>query len=205
MKIIAISHQKGGVGKTSLTVNLALCYAQDLKVAVIDTDLQGSLQSISSMIQGVDILPLNQYQGNNIKKLTKLDYDILLIDTPPYLTENLANIFSISDYVLVPSKVSYVDIMAVRATIAMVHEAKKKNPNLKSGLVLNMVKSGSTINEEIGGLIKELNIDLLKATIGDRVSFTRSLILNGIFETEDEKAKDEILSLAREILVEMKK
>jgi chromosome partitioning protein len=47
MKIIAVSHQKGGVGKTSLTVNLALCYSYDLKVAVIDTDLQGSLQGIA--------------------------------------------------------------------------------------------------------------------------------------------------------------
>ena len=63
MKIIAVSHQKGGVGKTSLTVNLALCYAYDLKVGVIDTDLQGSLQGISKLIKGVDVLPFEQYQG----------------------------------------------------------------------------------------------------------------------------------------------
>lgn len=203
MKVIAVSHQKGGVGKTSLTVNLALCYAQDLKVAVIDTDLQGSLQGISKMIQGVDVLQFEDYQ-KNINKLKSLDYDLLLIDTPPYLTDNLTTIFSISDYVLVPSKVSYVDIMAVRATITMIKETRKKSPGLKAGLVLNMVKSGSTINEEIGELIKELDIELLKTTIGDRVSFTRSLILNGIFETEDEKAKEEIINLAREVLLAMR-
>lgn len=203
MKIIAISHQKGGVGKTSLTVNLALCYAQDLNVAVIDTDLQGSLQGISKLIQGIDVIPFEDYQ-KNIKQLKNLDYDLLLIDTPPYLTDRLTDIFLISDYVLVPSKVSYVDIMAVRATIAMINDTKKQNPNIKAGLVLNMVKTGSTINEEIGELVKDLNIKQLKTTIGDRVSFTRSLIVNGIFETEDEKAKDEITNLAREILLEMK-
>lgn len=203
MKIIAISHQKGGVGKTSLTVNLALCYAQDLNVAVIDTDLQGSLQGISKLIQGIDVIPFEDYQ-KNIKQLKNLDYDLLLIDTPPYLTDRLTDIFLISDYVLVPSKVSYVDIMAVRATIAMINDTKKLNPNIKAGLVLNMVKTGSTINEEIGELVKDLNIKQLKTTIGDRVSFTRSLIVNGIFETEDEKAKDEITNLAREILLEMK-
>jgi chromosome partitioning protein len=204
MKIIAISHQKGGVGKSSLTINLALCYAYDLKVAIIDTDPQGSLQGISEMITGVDFLPVEKYQGNNISKLKSLDYDLLLIDTPPYLTENLATIFSISDYVLVPSKVSYVDIMAVRATIKMIKETQTSNPTIKAGLVLNMVKTGSTINEEIGELIKDLDIELLETTIGDRVSFTRSMILNGIFETDDQKAKDEITNLAHEILLAMK-
>lgn len=200
MKIIAVSHQKGGVGKTSLTVNLALCYAYDLKVAVIDTDLQGSLQGIAPMITGVDVLQFEDYQ-NDINKLKNLDYDILLIDTPPYLTDNLTAIFSISDYVLVPSKVSYVDIMAVRATIAMIQKTKKKNPNIRAGLVLNMVKTGSTINDEIKELIKDLDIHLLDSTIGDRVSFTRSLILNGIYETDDLKAQEEITNLAREVLI----
>lgn len=202
MKIIAVSHQKGGVGKTSLTVNLALCYAYDLKVAVIDTDLQGSLQGISKLLKGIDILPFEQYQSN-IKKLKNLDYDLLLIDTPPYLTDRLIDIFTISDYVLVPSKVSYVDIMAVRATIAMIKDARKKNPNIKAGLVLNMTKAGTTINQEIKELVEDLDIEQLATTVGDRVSFTRSLIVNGIFETEDEKAKEEITNLAYEILIKM--
>jgi chromosome partitioning protein len=204
MKIIAVSHQKGGVGKTSLTVNLALCYSYDLKVAVIDTDLQGSLQGIAPMIKGVDVLRFEDYQ-NNINKLLDLDYDLLLIDTPPYLTDNLTTIFSISDFVLVPSKVSYVDIMAVRATIAMIQTSKKKNPTMKAGLVLNMVKTGSTINGEIKELIQDLDISLLNTSVGDRVSFTRSLILNGIYETDDKKAQEEITSLAREILITLNK
>jgi chromosome partitioning protein len=203
MKIITVSHQKGGVGKTSLTVNLALCYSYDLKVAVLDIDPQGSLNSIAKMLEGIDVLSYDDYKGK-ISKLTSLDYDLLLIDTPPYLTGNLSDLFVISDFVLVPSKVSYVDIMAVKATIAMIQETKKQNPAIKAGLVLNMVKSNTTINEEITELVKQLDIKLLKTTVGDRVSFTRSLIINGVFETDDEKAKDEIEELAREILIEIK-
>jgi chromosome partitioning protein len=203
MKIITVSHQKGGVGKTSLTVNLALCYSYDLKVAVLDIDPQGSLNSIAQLLDGIDVLEYSDYKGN-LSNLTSLDYDLLLIDTPPYLTEILSDLFTLSDFVLVPSKVSYVDIMAVRATIAMIEEVTKKNPQIKAGLVLNMVKSNTTINEEITELVKGLDIKLLQTTIGDRVSFTRSLIINGVFETDDEKAKDEITSLAREILLELK-
>jgi chromosome partitioning protein len=200
MKIITTSHQKGGVGKTSLTVNLALCYAQSLKVAVIDTDLQGSLSGISTMLSNIDIIPFAKY-ASNIKGLRSLDYDIIIIDTPPYLTDILTKLFEISDFVLVPSKVSYVDVMAVRATIEMINEVKHKNPELKAGLVLNMVKSNTSINDEIKELIKGLDIPLLESSVGDRVSFTRSLITDGIFNTDDEKAKDEIVQLAREILL----
>jgi chromosome partitioning protein len=200
MKIITTSHQKGGVGKTSLTVNLALCYAQNLKVAVIDTDLQGSLSGISAMLSTIDIIPFDKY-ATNIKGLKNLDYDIIIIDTPPYLTDILTKLFEISDYVLVPSKVSYVDIMAVRATIEMINEVKHKHPELKAGLVLNMVKSNTSINDEIRELIKNLDIPLLESSVGDRVSFTRSLIIDGIFNTDDDKAKDEIVQLAREVLL----
>lgn len=202
MKIITTSHQKGGVGKTSLTVNLALCYAQSLKVAVIDTDLQGSLSGISGMLSGIDVLPFAQY-SKNIKGLRQLDYDIIIIDTPPYLTDMLTKLFEISDYVLVPSKVSYVDIMAVRATIDMINDVRRTHPQLKAGLVLNMVKSSSSINDEIKELIESLDIALLDTSVGDRVSFTRSLIVDGIFNTDDEKAKDEIMQLAREVLIAM--
>lgn len=202
MKIITTSHQKGGVGKTSLTVNLALCYAQSLNVAVIDTDLQGSLSGISGMLSGIDVIPFSQY-SKNIKALKKLDYDIIIIDTPPYLTDILTKLFEVSDYVLVPSKVSYVDIMAVRATIDMINDVRCSHTQLKAGLVLNMVKSSSSINAEVKELIESLDIELLTASVGDRVSFTRSLIIDGIFNTDDEKAKDEIMELAREILIAM--
>lgn len=204
MVIIAVSHQKGGVGKTTLTLNIALCYASEAKVAIFDTDPQGSLSSIAPLVEGVDILPYEMYGGKNLKNLRSLDYDVLLIDTPPYLTDQLAEIYSISNFVLVPSKVSYVDIMAVRSTIAMVETAKRKNPALKAGLVLNMVKSSSSINKEIGEIIEGLEIDLMDTKIGDRVSYNRSLILNGVAHTEDEKAKNEISDLAREILIKIR-
>ena len=44
-KVITISQQKGGTGKTTLAIHLAMGFIkfQNLKVAVVDTDPQGSL------------------------------------------------------------------------------------------------------------------------------------------------------------------
>lgn len=54
-KIITIAHHKGGVGKSTLAINLALCFQDQLSVAVVDTDLQGSLYHIREDFPGLAI------------------------------------------------------------------------------------------------------------------------------------------------------
>ena len=68
-KIILTAHQKGGVGKSTLTFNLALALKNDFKVAIIDLDLQGSLFRSRS---GLDIPVFSSEELSNIKKL---DFD----------------------------------------------------------------------------------------------------------------------------------
>jgi chromosome partitioning protein len=112
VRIITVAHQKGGVGKTTLTLNLAACFAQGLNVGVLDTDLQGSLSGIREELDGITFVP---YSGE-LNRLTDQPFDILIIDTPPYLTNQLPALFSVSDFVLVPSKVGFFDVMAIKAS-----------------------------------------------------------------------------------------
>lgn len=79
MKIITVAHQKGGVGKTTLALNLAACFAQGLNVGVLDTDLQGSLSSIQSELDNITFVPFD----GQITHLTEQPFDVLIIDTPP--------------------------------------------------------------------------------------------------------------------------
>ncbi|HHB51969.1 MAG TPA: ParA family protein, partial [Saprospiraceae bacterium] len=81
-KIILITHQKGGVGKSTLTFNLAHNISTNAKVAVLDFDVQGSLAQIKDLVSDFDIIT---YQ-KGIKEIKHLDYDFIFIDTPPYLT-----------------------------------------------------------------------------------------------------------------------
>jgi chromosome partitioning protein len=195
MKIITVAHQKGGVGKTTLALNLAACFKDDLRVGLLDTDVQGSLSGLVDMLEGIELIPFN----NDLASLRGIDKDILIIDTPPYLTNQLPALFEASDFVLVPSKVGFLDVMAVRATIQMLQAVQARKKDLKAAIVLNMVKPRTNMNDEIREILKDYDIPVLKTTISDRVSYSRSPIMSGVFASDDEKAKSEITALADEI------
>lgn len=196
MKIITVAHQKGGVGKTTLTLNLAACFAQGLNVGVLDTDLQGSLSGIREELDSITFVP---YDGQ-INRLTEQPFDILIIDTPPYLTNQLPDLFAVSDFVLVPSKVGFFDVMAIKATIEFLKQAQQQRPQLKYGVVLNMMKPRTALNKSVQNILNDYGAILLTTTVSDRVSYTRSAITSGVFGSDDEKAKEEITGLADEIL-----
>jgi chromosome partitioning protein len=194
-KIITIAHQKGGVGKSTLALNLAVCFQDQLSVALVDTDLQGSIADLKN-----DLPELSIIQEDNFENIRHLKHQLIIIDTPPYLSNRLPDLFLISDYVLIPTKAGFFDVMAIRSTIALVNEAQKKHKQLNAGIVLNMIKPRSGVTAEVQELLKSFSMPVLKTIIHDRVSFTRSPITGGVLGGEDSKAKEEITGLAEEIV-----
>jgi chromosome partitioning protein len=194
-KIITIAHQKGGVGKSTLAINLALCFQDQLKVALVDSDLQGSIYHVRDDFPGLNILLAEQ-----VNIIPALDYDLVIVDTPPYLSNKLSDLFLISDFVLVPTKAGFFDVMAIRATLALIKFAQAKNTNLKAGIVLNMIKPRSGVTKDVIALLNSFGMPLFETMIHDRVSITRSVITAGVLNGSDAKAKDEITSLAEEIV-----
>jgi chromosome partitioning protein len=196
MKVITIAHQKGGVGKSTLTLNLAYGFKDHLNTAIVDLDVQGTISQLKPLIKNIDVV-----SGIQLSDLNNLQYEAIFVDTPPYLSANLPALFQLSDLVIIPTKAGIADLMAIRSTINMLQSTRNTKPNLKKAIVLNMVKSSSTITAEITRLLSEYNIPILKTMITDRVSFARSLAAdNGIFGMEDNKAKEELDELLEEVV-----
>ena len=190
-KIILITHQKGGVGKSTLTFNLAQNFSSNSKVAILDFDLQGSLSQLKEIVTDFDVIPYVE----EINTISDLNYDFIFIDTPPYLSNHLSKLIQIADLILVPTKAGILDILAIKSTLKLIEHEHKSNSTL---IVFNMIKPNTTLTNDILISLEEYNVSIAKTQISDLVAFTRSVIMNGV--TNDRNAKFQLDQLTKEVL-----
>lgn len=188
-KIILITHQKGGVGKSTLTFNLATNIRDIAKVCIVDFDYQGSLNNIRELSK----IPI--FTEEKFNEILNLDYDFIFIDTPPYLSEKLPKLCDLADVIIIPSKAGFLDILAIRSTIQIVEETGNKN---KAIVVFNMVKPNTSLTNEVTQQLDEYDVRISKTMISDLVAFTRSVLVNGVEDSIN--AQKQIDSLTKEIL-----
>ena len=193
-KIILITHQKGGVGKSTLTFNLAQNIAANSRVAVLDFDLQGSLSQLEELVTDFKIIP---YQ-DKLESISELQYDFIFIDTPPYLSNHLAKLISISDLIIVPTKAGILDLLAIKSTLAIIEQEKRTMDTL---VVFNMIKPNTTLTLDILIGLEEYNVKIATTYISDLVAFTRSVLLKGV--SNDKNAQKQIDQLTEEILTKL--
>jgi len=209
-KVITISQQKGGTGKTTLAVHLALAFIKyhNLKVAIIDTDPQGSLgkwfmirtekkKSDYNLTFKTASLWGAQYESKTLKK----DHDIVIIDTPPKIESDARPAIEAADLVLIPMSASHVDFWA---TGAIVDIAKKANKKIL--IQINRSNQRSKLITKTNDFIKSLDLSSTKTIIGNRQIYASSM---GEGKTAVEKQKkgnaiEEIKSLSEQILEEVK-
>lgn len=189
-KIILITHLKGGVGKSTIAYNLASNIRENAKVCIIDMDSQGSLINISELSE----VPI--FTVDMLNEKIKSDYDFIFIDTPPYLNEKIIDLCNISDVIIIPTKAGVLDLLAIKSTIDIVKQAKSEK---KAIIVFNMIKPNTTLTEEIKSQLQDYNIKVSKNMLSDLVSFSRSVLVNGV--EENNNAQKQIDNLTKEILM----
>lgn len=203
--IITLAHQKGGVGKSTLAINLYGYFAKSgHKTAIIDIDPQGSITSLLQTFGSKEQISL--FERDSFKSYTELqskiaDYDIVIIDTPPYLSKELQQVLAISHLVLIPCKASPFDALAVVQTIGLVREEMNHNELLSAAIVFTMTISGTNFAGQIREHLTQHEIPILSTEIANRVAYARSLLFSTtVMEDDNAKAKAEIESLGQEII-----
>jgi chromosome partitioning protein len=130
MKIIVFANQKGGAGKTTLTGHLAVQAEKEGlgPVALMDSDPQGSLaewwnerSDSTPLFVSVELGAMAQ----QIEALKQAGVKLVVIDTPPAVTDTIRQVIAFADLVVIPSRPSPHDLRAVRSTIELVEQAKK--------------------------------------------------------------------------------
>lgn len=191
-KVIVITNSKGGVGKSTLVWSLALNLCTTCKVAILDMDLQGSLSRLSETVNEIHITT-----DKTILERDE-DFDLIFVDTPPYLSDALNNLILRADLIIVPTKAGILDLLAIKGTIDLVTKAGKESSSL---IVLNMVKANTTLTAEILKRVESYDISVANTHISDLVAFTRSIIAKSV--EHNNNAQKQIDSLTKEVLTSL--
>ena len=120
MRIVTVANGKGGVGKSTTTVNLAGILGEKLRVLVVDSDPQESATWWMERSEGAEWIEV--VQETDPKMLGRVrevgGYDVVLVDTRPALrAQALGTVIGASDYVVLPSPPAPMDVVALIETV----------------------------------------------------------------------------------------
>ena len=202
MKVISFISQKGGAGKTTLALHLAVAWSQHgCKVALLDLDPQASAANWGDRRQDTARLPhvrpaFASRLPQELNEIRTAGGEIVVLDTAPHSDNVTLGAAKVSDLVLIPCRPSIFDLEALAVTVELVKTAQV--PILA---VLNAVVPHVTDTAQAEEAIGRLGVTVCPIHISRRVAFSRA-VLRGLTAQEYEpqgKAAREIAQLFQTI------
>lgn len=206
MPVIALVGNKGGAGKTTLSVNLTAGLAKQTTTVLVDADPQGSAiqwNAFSDSEQPIIVIKASDDLGIQLNELSQ-EYDYVLVDCPPSVhAVQTISVLEVCDLALIPVQPSPVDLWATVHTEKAVQDAQQSNTKLQAVLVINQLESRTTLSRLVRDAASEIGLPVAKTALRRRAIF-RNSVLEGknVFEvgSRGAEAANEIDELIREVI-----
>ena len=205
--IISVVNQKGGVGKTTLSIHLADALAKrGRKVALIDADAQNSSLLWSASREGDALFPVMGMAKDTLyQELQALRsaFDDIVIDGPPRVASILKAAIAAADIVLVPVKPSSLDVWAATDVVDLIKEVSTLKPSLKALFVINERRPNTRLARDVAIALREVGLQLCSTSIHSRSAYPVAIGAGlTVFDTEPKsKAALEMTALVEELLL----
>jgi chromosome partitioning protein len=185
MSIITTGSIKGGVGKTTLAVNMAVHLARTkASVLLIDGDEQGTAIAFSEIRGANQAVPqftaVALYGGairTQVKQLSPR-FDHIIIDVGGRDSGSLRAALIVSDLVLIPTAPRSFDLWGVEQTVELVREAREINARLRAVAVLNGADPSGKDNHDALALLNEIDgLEVSPHRLGRRKAYPNAAAL----------------------------
>ena len=211
-RIIAVCNQKGGSGKTTVSMQLAGALARRKnKVLVVDADPQGTATRWAASADDMNPFPASvvglsaacEKVHREVKKFVG-DYDYILIDCPPAADSPVPqSALLIADLALVPIIPSPLDLWASVGIRKVIENVSDINESLTARLVVNQCQPKTNLAKEALEVLPEFGIPVCKNYLRQRTAYRQSAVFGQTVQDFGSKAKDAILeieALTKEVL-----
>ena len=206
--VFSISNQKGGTGKTTLTMNFAAGLARLGRTLVIDADPQGSAGQWAGLAPEDKPFPVSviAVAGNLSREIArfKQDYQYIVIDCPPTLeTEITRQAMMTSDVVLIPTLPSPIDLWASVRLANTIEQIKMSRPEFRAYMVINQLEPRSAISRGMQQALSEFDIPALESNLRRRAIYRNSALEGAsvfCMGKRAEPAAQEVSAIIEEVL-----
>ena len=175
MKTLAIIAQKGGSGKTTLAVHMAVCATRrDINTALIDIDPQSSAYKWNESRPDERKLDATKADAGQIPAFLKQakagGIDLVIIDTAPHSDQAAAIAAQLADFVLIPCRPARFDLDAIASTVQIAKVAKTP-----AAVVINAAPRGK-LAEEARAALEQQGITVIDPVLHHRAAYSHAVI-----------------------------